>query len=506
MNPQQAEIYARIEALPLDAESASFPFTARLAAGNGWSVPFARRAVAEYRRFLLLAATAGHPVSPSDEIDQVWHLHLLYTRSYWEDLCGRALRRPLHHEPTRGGREEQAKLADWYARTLESYRRVFGEEPPPDLWPAPAARWRPGRRFQRIDVTAWRRLPRIRLDRGGLALLAAIAALISASGCAAGARGLGAMSPTGAQLLVLYLILQASLFAAALWIRSRARKPHLRDVAPVPELDPHEVAYLSGGAERAADAVLASLVDRGAAAMHPSRGLVRQEPSKAANLGEGSYRGPSSWTAGSHPFERSVLTALSYTEPTSLRDARAAATSAASALVQRLEAAGLVPRADVQRRLRRIGRALALAASALGALLFFVGLSLAMGGWLCALALLGALASWLLARDLFGPRPVHRTHAGDAVLAALQHAHRDLRARGPTLAGAEASLGAALFGVAILGGGSLDPLTRGLEQAQRPVPAAANGNGNGNGGGCGCGSGADGGGCGGDDDGGGCGG
>ncbi|KYF91202.1 hypothetical protein BE20_09555 [Sorangium cellulosum] len=70
MNPQQAEIYARLEALPLDAEGASFPFTARLAADNGRPAPFARRAVAEYRRFLLLAATADHPVTPSDEVDQ----------------------------------------------------------------------------------------------------------------------------------------------------------------------------------------------------------------------------------------------------------------------------------------------------------------------------------------------------------------------------------------------------------------------------------------------------
>ncbi|WP_437721092.1 hypothetical protein [Sorangium sp. So ce861] len=60
MNPQQAEIYARLEALPLDAEGASSPFTARLAADNGWPAPFARRAVAEYRRSLRQCLTLRH--------------------------------------------------------------------------------------------------------------------------------------------------------------------------------------------------------------------------------------------------------------------------------------------------------------------------------------------------------------------------------------------------------------------------------------------------------------
>ena len=86
---------------------------------------------------------AGHPVTPSEEVDEVWHLHLCYTRSYWDRMCGVILGKPLHHGPTEGGKKEEEKFADWYARTLESYRVHFGEEPPVDIWPPAEIRFRP---------------------------------------------------------------------------------------------------------------------------------------------------------------------------------------------------------------------------------------------------------------------------------------------------------------------------------------------------------------------------
>ena len=85
-------------------------FEPRLRRENGWSASFARRAIEEYRKFLVLAATARHPVSPSDVVDQVWHLHLLYTRSYWDELCANVLPRPLHHAPSTGAASEVAEI------------------------------------------------------------------------------------------------------------------------------------------------------------------------------------------------------------------------------------------------------------------------------------------------------------------------------------------------------------------------------------------------------------
>ena len=101
MNQELSRLYQRIcDYSPDDLESA-FTFTQRLARDNGWELKYARRVVEEYKRFMLLAVAAGHPVTPSEQIDQAWHLHLIYTRSYWDDFCGQVLGTPIHHGPTK---------------------------------------------------------------------------------------------------------------------------------------------------------------------------------------------------------------------------------------------------------------------------------------------------------------------------------------------------------------------------------------------------------------------
>ncbi|GAA5124256.1 hypothetical protein JIN84_12435 [Luteolibacter yonseiensis] len=132
----------RVAAFQVDDPQAQFPFTARLAKENGWTLAYAGRVVMEYKRFIALAVAAGHPVTPSEAVDQAWHLHLVYTKSYWNDFCRGVLGRDIHHSPTIGGTEESAKFDDWYRRTLESYRRIFGDEPDPGVWPSPEDRAR----------------------------------------------------------------------------------------------------------------------------------------------------------------------------------------------------------------------------------------------------------------------------------------------------------------------------------------------------------------------------
>jgi len=145
-------LLAGIEGLTLDQPGAGLAFSDRLARENGWSKAYAERVVAEYRRFVFLAAAAGHPVTPSEEVDQAWHLHLVYTRSYWDELCGEVLGFPLHHGPTVGGPAEGAKFTDWYQRTLDSYQRLLGTEPPVDIWPPPRQRFANADRFRRINT------------------------------------------------------------------------------------------------------------------------------------------------------------------------------------------------------------------------------------------------------------------------------------------------------------------------------------------------------------------
>jgi len=140
MRAQEGELLQRLAAFSFDEGTPALPFEARLARENGWTRDYARRAIEEYRRFMFLATVAAHPVTPSDQVDQVWHLHLVYTRSYWDRLCKDVLKRRIDHHPTRGGPGEGAKFLRWYDDTLASYRRHFGA-PPADIWPSAAVRF-----------------------------------------------------------------------------------------------------------------------------------------------------------------------------------------------------------------------------------------------------------------------------------------------------------------------------------------------------------------------------
>src|ERR1051325_1962858 len=86
MNPNQKCLWNQIEGFSLDEPGVALPFSRRLARENRWSEVHARRAIREYKRFMFLGCVAEHPVSPSEDVDQVWHLHLVYTKSYWKDF------------------------------------------------------------------------------------------------------------------------------------------------------------------------------------------------------------------------------------------------------------------------------------------------------------------------------------------------------------------------------------------------------------------------------------
>ena len=178
MTPEQQNLYDRIRRYSFGDEEAAFPFSARLARENGWSAGHAARAIDEYQKFAFLAVAAGHPVTPSDQVDQVWHLHLLYTRSYWNCFCREILRMRLHHGPTQGGETEREKFHDWYSRTLESYRRLFGTDPPADFWPESRIRFGEDIHHQRINTKRFWIVPKVALKKAGLAALLTLAFLL----------------------------------------------------------------------------------------------------------------------------------------------------------------------------------------------------------------------------------------------------------------------------------------------------------------------------------------
>lgn len=137
---------------PLTATLLNYTFPTalidRLQAEHRWTPALTLRALEEYRRFLVLAATGGSPVTPSKLVDEVWHLHLTFTRDYWERLTP-LLPAPLHHDPANGQPGDAAHYAHQYVSTLNLYADTFGTQPPADLWPDPRQKRNPRHRPNR---------------------------------------------------------------------------------------------------------------------------------------------------------------------------------------------------------------------------------------------------------------------------------------------------------------------------------------------------------------------
>jgi hypothetical protein len=128
-------LWSKLESYSPDNPHDALTFSQRLARENGWPPFFTERVVTEYKKFLFLCMISPHPVTPSDEVDQAWHLHLVYTKSYWNDLCKNILGKDLHHTPTEGGPAERDKFTSYYESTLALYHDKFGHAPPDDIWP-----------------------------------------------------------------------------------------------------------------------------------------------------------------------------------------------------------------------------------------------------------------------------------------------------------------------------------------------------------------------------------
>lgn len=163
MTAFNARLWARLEGYEIGPADAALSFADRLARENRWSAAFAHRVIFEYHRFCYLAMTAGHEVTPSDQVDQAWHLHLTYSRDYWQRFCPEVLGAELHHGPTAGGQVERSRYYEQYAQTLASYESTFGEPPPVDIWPPAARRFGPDPLSYRVNPADIVTLPRHRL-------------------------------------------------------------------------------------------------------------------------------------------------------------------------------------------------------------------------------------------------------------------------------------------------------------------------------------------------------
>jgi len=159
--PSQEVLWQKIQEHRFDDPDSAFPFSARLAAEEGWDHEFAALAIEEYRKFIFLCCIAPEGAAPSAIVDKVWHLHLTYTVDYWEVFCAQVLGRKLHHYPSKGGRGERQKHTALRNTTLALYKDIFGAAPPAALWSMPAG-W-PGRALNRVPektkLRVWLLLP-----------------------------------------------------------------------------------------------------------------------------------------------------------------------------------------------------------------------------------------------------------------------------------------------------------------------------------------------------------
>ena len=443
MNVPQAELYQRIQAFSLDNVNADLPFSKRLARDNGWSAEYTQRVIDEYKKFTYLAVVAGHPVTPSDQVDQVWHLHLIYTHSYWGEFCPDVLQTPLHHGPTLGGHREHHKFNDWYSKTLSSYERLFGQSPPADIWPSPHLRFDRDLHFVRVNTQQnWVlpkltvTLPNLPLKQSPIAVLLFVLALTLAGCMPSGLVAIrNPLNFTGPEFLGFYLLVVSAALVLAFILRWYLRKPAWQEPDVSSSLDAYEIAYLVGGSNRATDTAIVSLVQR----EH------LQPLTHSFELG-------TALPSDSEPLECAIAQAVEQSgRPSQIRQS---VISATSLIGERLQNLGLIVNSSQAQVVQFLSALPVFAVLLLGMVKIGVGVSRHKPvGFLMILCLITAVVGFVLLN-----KP-HRSRYGDRTLKKLQAKYQNLQQPSESTLD-QLELAFALFGRAVLVDSSLADIKR----------------------------------------------
>jgi uncharacterized protein (TIGR04222 family) len=436
MTPERADLLHRILAFEIDTvDNPALPFAARLARENGWSRAHADRVIVEYKRFVFLAMTSAEPVCPSEDVDAAWHLHLTYTKSYWQRFCGEVLGRPLHHEPTKGGPAEADEHRRMYAGTLAAYRVAFDEEPPADVWPPAAVRFGEDLRHRVVNTARNWVIPKAVVKRAAAVVALGAVVGLTSTGCAG--AGLNPFNLVGKDFLYFLIPLMIAAVCVGRVIRS-----HLRSPGPQPGDDDltltwERAAYLAGGYPRLTTAAIARLVGCGAARVdEDTNRLVRADHVP---------------TGGLTPVESAVYNALPFANtPDALKPVQELVEARYSHEAARLEGDGLLLGAA-----RQFGVGFAALIPLLLVILFLAVPRLVQGvssgkpsGYLGVTMIGGGLLG--LTVVLAGS--LRLTRRGEAVLAGMRDRHAGLKTVGATAGPGAAGLAVALFGTAALAG------------------------------------------------------
>ena len=101
-------------------KSPSFP--------EDWSDDQIRHELSRYEKFLLLAQRhPGQPLAPTKNIDEMWHMHMMNPRAYYND-CQRLFGDILDHDGGFGSNaDELPVLQRTFDKTAELWKKEFSE-------------------------------------------------------------------------------------------------------------------------------------------------------------------------------------------------------------------------------------------------------------------------------------------------------------------------------------------------------------------------------------------
>jgi uncharacterized protein (TIGR04222 family) len=474
MTAEQSALWRRIEAYSFDAPGATRTFAARLVEKQGWTLPFAQRAIEEYRRFTFLAKASSHFVSPSKVVDEVWHQHLLYTQSYWNDFCPNVLNRPLHHFPANGVPGEAAMHVDWYLRTLESYSQYFGW-PPVNIWPSGKASQEPDD-SRPETITEHARVSPTRRFWRNCSWAAALILLVLLAGCAGGPV-LWPLNLKGPDFLSLFAGLLGALILLTIAVSVLIRCAEYSHDDPRDELDDNEIAYLSGKTPRLVGMIATRLSRDGHLEVAGDSGLLVQKTPLPLDT---------------HPLDQEVVSLLN--QGRSLYQISRQIKPDVEPIRQRLAGLGLLVSDASNGWSRVILCVLSLSLVVLGIAKLVVGLQLNKPiGFLIALLFTAVL---LL---VIACQAAHRSYWGSEILSRLTNEHSKLKKYGTELVGGQRlPLALALFGPAVLYQTEYERLRKVIVPGQANSSSGCSSGAEACGGGAGCGGGGcGGGGCGG---------
>ena len=111
--------------------------------------------IQEYARFMTMVYFSKFTLTPSEEIDHVWHNHQFLTVEY-RNFCISVFGKLVLHTPTTGGQQENLKYIEVYQATIEYYKFLFNENVPASLWPPAEYRFDPNN-----FVGCWYSFPRL---------------------------------------------------------------------------------------------------------------------------------------------------------------------------------------------------------------------------------------------------------------------------------------------------------------------------------------------------------